>query len=100
MLAGTDGGAALARLHRAEATMATELAAVREAIAQIEATLNAPTVKSSLLTVVEAAEELRVSRTRIFELLAAGHLEGVRLGRSRCVSRRSINALLSRIGAG
>jgi excisionase family DNA binding protein len=49
--------------------------------------------------VVEAARELRVSRARIFQLWAAGDLEGVRIGRSRCVPRRSIEAYLSRLGA-
>ena len=94
-----DPGTALARLHQAETTMAAELSALREAIAQIESTLAAPPASSSLLTVVEAARELRVSRSRVFALLAAGELEGVRIGRSRCVPRRSIEEFLARLGA-
>ncbi|MHB1533160.1 MAG: hypothetical protein ACYC1D_00830 [Acidimicrobiales bacterium] len=43
----SDPGAALARLHQAEATMAAELSALREAIAQIESTLAAPPASSS-----------------------------------------------------
>jgi excisionase family DNA binding protein len=90
----------LARLHRAEAAMASELAAVREAIAEVEAALAATSGRpAALLTVMEAARELRVSRSRVFELLAVGELEGVMIGRSRCVPRRSIDALLFRLGA-
>ena len=98
-LGGTGAGEALARLQQAEATMATELAAVREVIAQLEATVVLPAPSSSLLTVVEAARELRVSRSRVFALLAAGELEGVRIGRARCVPRRSIDEFLARLGA-
>lgn len=98
----TAGGAvaALARLRRAEATMAVELEAIRDAIAEVEASLATPLPSGSgLLTVVETARELRVSRSRVFELLASGELEGVRIGRARCVPRRSVDALLSRLGA-
>ncbi len=97
-LARRDPGVALARLHQAEATMASELAAVRQAIVDIESTLAAAVPPSSLLTVAEAAQELRVSRSRIFQLLAAGELEGVRLGRSRCLIRRSIEEFVVRLG--
>ena len=93
--------AALARLRRAEATMAGELEAIRTAIGEVEASLAAvPSPScSGLLTVVETARELRVSRSRVFELLASGELEGVRIGRARCVPRRSVDELLSRLGA-
>lgn len=94
-----DPGAALERLHRAEATIASELAAVREAIVQIEAVLVVPASSSSLLTVVEAARELRVSRSRVFQLLAAVDFQGVRVGRARCVPRRSVEAFLARLGS-
>jgi len=89
---------ALARLRRAEVTMAAEVEALREAIEQVEAALAKPT-GGSLLTVVEAARELRVSRSRVFQLLAAGELEGVRIGRSRCVPRRSVEDFVARLGA-
>jgi excisionase family DNA binding protein len=58
-----------------------------------------PSGGAGLLTVVEAARELRVSRSRVLDLLAAGELEGVMIGRARCVPRRSIDALLVRLGA-
>ncbi len=91
--------AALARIHEAEERMVLELAAVREAITQIETALTAPPGNVNLLTVVETARELRVSRSRVFELLAAGELEGIRIGRARCVPRRSLEAFLARLGA-
>ena len=91
---------ALLRLRRSEAAMASELAAVREALADVEAALAAvPVGGAGLLTVLEAARELRVSRSRVFDLLAAGELEGVMIGRARCVPRRSIDDLLVRLGA-
>ncbi len=89
--------AALARLRRAEATMAVELEAIRAPIGEVEASLASS--GSGLLTVAETARELRVSRSRVFELLATGELEGVRIGRARCVPRRSVDEFLSRLGA-
>jgi excisionase family DNA binding protein len=94
-----DPAAALARLRKAEAVMAAELAAVRETIAEVDAALTAPRAGTSLLTVVEAARELRVSRSTVFDLLAGGELEGVMIGRARCVPRHSLEAFLSRRGA-
>ena len=38
-----------------------------------------------LLTAVEAAEQLTVSRTKIYELMAAGTLRSIRIGRLRRV---------------
>jgi excisionase family DNA binding protein len=90
---------ALARIHEAEEKMVLELAAVREAITEIETALITPPSNVNLLTVVETARELRVSRSRVFELLAAGELEGIRIGRARCVPRRSIEDFLARLGA-
>jgi excisionase family DNA binding protein len=94
-----DQPSVLARLRKAEVALSSELAALRQVIAEVEAVLKAPPAGASLLTVIEAASELRVSRTRIFQLLASGDLEGVRIGRTRCVPRRSIDAYLARLGA-
>ena len=38
-----------------------------------------------LLTAVEAAEQLTVSRTKVYELMAAGSLRSIRIGRLRRV---------------
>jgi len=43
---------------------------------------NAPKL---LLTAVEAAEQLAVSRTKIYELMAAGTLRSIHIGRLRRV---------------
>jgi excisionase family DNA binding protein len=99
LVAVEDPTLVLARLRRTEAAMSSELVALRETIVQVEAVLKTPPVESSLLTVVEAARELRVSRSRVFELLAAGELDGVMIGRARCVPRRSLEAYLARLGA-
>jgi excisionase family DNA binding protein len=39
-----------------------------------------------LLTVVEAAHELGISRSKLYELLADGELPSVRIGRTRRIS--------------
>ena len=94
-----DPTAVLAELRRAETALSSERASLRQAIAQMEAVLRSGPTGTSLLTVVEAARELRVSRARVFQLLASGDLDGVRIGRARCVPRRSIDVYLSRLGA-
>lgn len=48
----------------------------------------------TVVTVTEAARALRCGRTRVFELLASGHLgRGVRFGRETVVTVASIEAL-------
>jgi excisionase family DNA binding protein len=39
-----------------------------------------------LLTVVEAARELGISRSKLYELLADGELSSVRIGRTRRIA--------------
>ena len=97
-----DPRAALACLESAEAALRAELERLRAAITAVRAVLQdgaAVRGDEPLLTVEQAARHLHASRSRVFELLAAGELEGVRVGRSRCVSRRSIEELLGRLGA-
>jgi excisionase family DNA binding protein len=57
------------------------------------------TISGEPHTVEQTARRLHASRSRVFELLAAGELESVRVGRSRCVFRRSVEELLGRLGA-
>jgi excisionase family DNA binding protein len=45
-----------------------------------------------LLTVEEAAQRLRIGRTRMFELVKSGAVASVRIGRLRRISVESINA--------
>ncbi len=53
-------------------------------------------VAEGLLTVREAAEFLRFSRSRLYELMDAGELAYVKIGRSRRVPRRGVVELASR----
>jgi excisionase family DNA binding protein len=45
-----------------------------------------PTNTVQLLTVVDAARHLRISRSKVYELLAAGELPSVRIGRNRRIT--------------
>lgn len=43
------------------------------------------------------AAMLRVSRSRVFELLASGELESVTIGRSRRIPREALESYVSRL---
>jgi excisionase family DNA binding protein len=51
---------------------------------------------SLLLTVIETGERLRVSRRMVTNLLQAGELDSVRIGRRRLVLARSVDAYIER----
>jgi excisionase family DNA binding protein len=53
-------------------------------------------VADGLMTVTEAADFLRVARTRIYELMASGDLCYVKLGKSRRIPRRALVRLAER----
>ena len=92
----------MAYLESAESALRAELERLRAAITAVRAVLeDGPAVAGDepLLTVEQTARRLHASRSRVFELLAAGELESVRVGRSRCVFRRSVEELLGRLGA-
>jgi excisionase family DNA binding protein len=48
-----------------------------------------------LLTVVEAARELGISRSKVYELLADGELPSVRIGRTRRISVTALEEFVS-----
>ncbi len=48
-----------------------------------------------LYRVEEAAEMLAISRTKAYELIAAGKLPSVRLGGSRRISKADMDALIA-----
>lgn len=50
-----------------------------------------------LLPITEAAERLGVGRTKTYELLDAGELEAVHIGRRRLVAADSIEAYVRRL---
>ena len=56
-------------------------------------------VKKLLLTPVEAAEQLAVSRTKVYELMAAGLLRSIRIGRSRRVPVDALGDFIDLMGS-
>lgn len=53
-----------------------------------------------LLTPTEAAELLGVGRSTVYELLAAGVVESVYIGRSRRIPRDALDAYVTRLRDG
>ena len=89
-----DPAAALVCLRRHASVLEAELAAIRSAVATLDATVGRPRVDATLLTVEEAAEVLRVSRSRVFELIGSGQLASVKVGKRRCIARSTIDAFV------
>ena len=54
-------------------------------------------MSSLLLTPEEAASELRIGRSRMYELIKRGDVVSVRVGGSRRVVRASLNAYVRRL---
>jgi excisionase family DNA binding protein len=52
---------------------------------------------SLLLTVEEAAEMLRIGRTRTYELVMSGRITSVKIGRRRLVVRASLQEFVARL---
>jgi len=49
-----------------------------------------------LLTVIDAAEQLRISRSKIYELIADGELPSVRIGHSRRIAMADLADFVAR----
>jgi len=80
---------------------ARRLRAEADQLEALAARLSAPPAParkgpSTHLSIDEAADALGVGRSRVYELLGAGQLGSVRLGRRRWITRASIEALLAR----
>jgi excisionase family DNA binding protein len=58
---------------------------------------NGNRARALLLTVSEAAERLGCGRTFVYELISAGELETVKLGRLRRVPVAALDALVERL---
>jgi excisionase family DNA binding protein len=52
-----------------------------------------------LLTVERAAERLDIGRTRVFELIAEGEIESVKIGRARRIPADALTAYVNRLRA-
>jgi excisionase family DNA binding protein len=59
-----------------------------------------PVVEPLLLTPEEAAEALAIGRTKVYELVAAGELESVRIGRSRRVPLEALHRFVESLLGG
>ncbi|MHB8512193.1 MAG: helix-turn-helix domain-containing protein [Actinomycetota bacterium] len=51
-----------------------------------------------LLTVSEVAQILRLSRARLYELIAAGTLPSVRIGHARRIRRSDLKQFIAQLG--
>jgi len=49
-----------------------------------------------LLTVIDAAEQLRISRSKVYELIADGELRSVRIGHSRRIAMSDLADFVAR----
>ncbi len=54
-----------------------------------------PSAQKLLLTPVEAADRLSISRSRTYELIAQGRLESVTIGRSRRIPTAALDAYVN-----
>lgn len=52
---------------------------------------------SLMLTVEEAAQQLRIGRTQMFALIASGEVNSVKIGRSRRIPRVALDAYVTRL---
>jgi excisionase family DNA binding protein len=57
----------------------------------------ATAVERRLLTAEEAGEVLRISRTRVYELIYAGELRSIKIGRLRRITVAAIEEFIERM---
>ncbi|MHB8397916.1 MAG: helix-turn-helix domain-containing protein [Candidatus Limnocylindrales bacterium] len=51
----------------------------------------------ALLDIVEAADRLSISRSKLYALVAAGEVESVKIGKSRRIPAAAINRFVGRL---
>ncbi len=56
-----------------------------------------PPTPTVLLSIAEAAQALRIGRSKLYELIAAGDIESVHIGRSRRVPSDAVYAFVDRL---
>lgn len=54
-------------------------------------------IEAVLLKPEEAAEAMRISRSRVYEMLASGQLRSISLGRSRRIPAQAVRDLVERL---
>lgn len=59
----------------------------------------APPASSLMLTVEEAAQQLRIGRTQMFALIASGEVNSVKIGRSRRIPRAALDAYVAQLAS-
>lgn len=55
------------------------------------------TLNNSLLKPEAAAQALEIGRSKIYQLLESGELESVKIGRSRRISEKALEAYIEKI---
>jgi excisionase family DNA binding protein len=60
-------------------------------------TTTTPDTARLVYTIDEAAAALRISRTKLYELLADGQIESIHIGRSRKIPADALRAYLARL---
>lgn len=58
---------------------------------------NKPEEVALLVTVDEAARQLSIGRSHLYECLLSGSLPSIRIGRSRRIAIRDVNAFIERL---
>jgi len=77
------------------AAVAAELAPIKEQLAElVKACAAAGAEPSEALTVAEACQELRCSRSKLYSLISEGRLRSVRIGRRQLVRRADLLRLM------
>lgn len=59
--------------------------------------MTTPEIQPLLYTVVEAAQALRISRARLYELMGEGRLKSLKLGQRRLISRKALHEFVAEL---